>query len=133
MIDQVEERFVASNWLLYPSTLIVRRCAFSEVGFFNVDLASGEDTEFMMRLLNEYSLGVVERPLVRYRLHDRNTHKDKALLALNMRRFVTLMATAPDRYPPARGACCRERSLRILLRYGQLRYRQLRFWPDRLP
>jgi glycosyltransferase involved in cell wall biosynthesis len=58
------------------STPLVRRSAFSAVGGFDEELSPCEDTDLAWRLALACEVDVVEEPLVRYRLHATNAHRD---------------------------------------------------------
>lgn len=87
------------KWVLLPSTVLIRRNILDDVGEFNEDLHCVEDYEFFMRILAHYPLAVVNNVLMRYRLHQGNTHRDIALMRTNLLRYFDIVTTSPERYP----------------------------------
>lgn len=60
---------------LFPSPLsatMFRASAFREIGHFDKALLRAEDRDFMYRLLKKYDLRHLNRPVFRYRIHDKN-------------------------------------------------------------
>lgn len=57
--------------ILVPSTAMLRRSVWDAVGGFDPELRTAEDIDLQLRIAAEYSIGLVEEPLVRYlRGHD---------------------------------------------------------------
>jgi glycosyltransferase involved in cell wall biosynthesis len=70
-----EEHFAgrAYSWVI-PSALAARRESFEVIGVFNTELAIGEDLDWMFRARDAgLKAAIVKEPLVRYRVHGRNT------------------------------------------------------------
>ena len=99
-LGRVTEDFVRSGCVLLPSTLLVRRSVFASVGLFARRLRGYEDYEFLLRVLAVHPLGIVEQPLVTYRLHAANLHEDLDVMWVNARRFERLVRANPMHYPP---------------------------------
>lgn len=55
------------NYIIYP--LIKREC-FNKVGTFNKDLHHSEDYEMWLRILKEYNITFVNKPLAYYHFHN---------------------------------------------------------------
>jgi glycosyltransferase involved in cell wall biosynthesis len=110
-LPRVEHQFFESGWVPLPSTVIVRREAFDTVGLFNEYLHAMEDFEYFSRILARYPLGVVEQPLVRYRLHETNLHFNLPLMQANQLKYFELVIASPQAYPTgAAGAAARGRA-----------------------
>ena len=62
-------------------TVILRRACLERVGGFDESLQIGQDTDLWLRIALEFPFAVVNRPLVRRRLHDANVTRDGRLLA----------------------------------------------------
>lgn len=60
----------------FPSTLLVRRPVFDEVGLFNEGLVILEDWEFAIRLARFVNFGNLDLPLTKYRVHPGNRSRD---------------------------------------------------------
>ena len=56
-------------------TIVVRREIF-EVGGYDTNLRNGEDWEFCFRVAKQAKVGFVAEPLVNYRMHGANSHKN---------------------------------------------------------
>jgi glycosyltransferase involved in cell wall biosynthesis len=61
-------------------TVILRRACLDAVGRFDETLPIGQDTDLWLRIVLEFPFAVVNRPLVRRRLHAGNTTKNQRLL-----------------------------------------------------
>lgn len=57
------------NFIL-PSTVILKKKALSNVGYFNEKYRVAEETEFFLRFAKYYEMAFIEHPLVYYRLPD---------------------------------------------------------------
>lgn len=84
-----------------PSALLVRARVFEKIGYFDEHLKSGEDWDWLMRLVRITDFGFVNRPLVRqHRLPDA-THRvmreaDKLGIIQLLSRERARAATDPD-------------------------------------
>jgi glycosyltransferase involved in cell wall biosynthesis len=56
------------NWI-GCSTVLVRRHCFDVAGYFDEELASGEDYDMWLRISKEFSFEYIIEPLVSYRVH----------------------------------------------------------------
>jgi glycosyltransferase involved in cell wall biosynthesis len=92
--------FGEAGMFLYPSCVMVRRDVLLGVGLFAADLDISEDVECFLRVLARTPLAVVERPLVTYRIHDKNTSSDQLRMTLGAIAMTRRILAAPDRYPP---------------------------------
>ena len=50
-------------------TTVMRRKVFDEVGYFDESLPCCEDYDMFVRMLQRFSIGIINEPLVRYRVH----------------------------------------------------------------
>lgn len=66
---------LAGNFLRTTSNLFCRREVFAEIGPFE-NLRYAHDYDFFLRLCLRRRVRVIERPLLRYRVHARNTLKE---------------------------------------------------------
>ena len=63
-----------------PSTLVVRKKIFEQVGYFNSKYRRGEDTEWLTRARNAgISMAVIPETLLLRRMHDHNLSLGKAV------------------------------------------------------
>lgn len=85
--------------VFFPSALMVRRDLVISIGLFNEALWPVEDIDFFLRLLARSPLAFVERPLMRYRLHENNTSRDELKMLLAFFKFIRYMRDNPSLYP----------------------------------
>jgi len=101
---RIDEDFWGVGDFLVPSAVLVRRETILMVGLFDEDLRFSEDIECFTRVLARSALVVVERPLMRYRLHAGNHSKNELEMTLCAIRITERMLHAPHEYPPGAGA-----------------------------
>lgn len=99
---------VLNRFEIAPQAVIVRRDVFESAGFFDEQLVFLQDIEFFARALRDYSLVMVEEPLVYRRIradsHSANTEeKWKAYFSI-----VDRMLKHPEHYAPLAGEQHRE-------------------------
>ena len=94
--------------LLHPSgsTMLVSRAALERVGYFDEELSGAEDWDLTYRIAKSFRIGFVSTPLVTYREHTTNVHRnipymERALLRAFEKAFA---AGAPDLAPLERRA-----------------------------
>jgi glycosyltransferase involved in cell wall biosynthesis len=65
-----------------PQTVLVRRQAFTDVGYFDESLLTHDDWDMFVRIIQRYSIEIMDVPLARLRRHGDNmsTNMDKMLL-----------------------------------------------------
>lgn len=83
-----------------PSTALFRRDVSIAAGLFDETLQFYEDYECFLRILAHHPFVIVERPLVRYRMHDRNTSHNRAESNLTFIKLIDLLNQYPEKYPP---------------------------------
>jgi glycosyltransferase involved in cell wall biosynthesis len=71
--------------------VLVRKGCFAEVGLFNTRLRAAEDVEMWIRIARRFSVGVIDMPLWRYRLHGNNTHQNVELMDANVARKLDIL------------------------------------------
>ena len=69
-------QMVEYNLVRCGSTPLVRRRCFEEVGTFDESFRFSEDWEMWIRITARYQFAVVKEPLVAYRQHENNKHKN---------------------------------------------------------
>lgn len=77
------------------STLCLRTDTMRSLGGFREDLAIVEDLDFGMRLRSLGQVGQLREPLVRYRLHPHQSHRDFAVLARNLEHLARTSDVLP--------------------------------------
>jgi hypothetical protein len=66
---QIIEGMVFSDENLNPSTLLIHRTAFDEVGVFDPKLPTAEDRQWLLRYLTRFDIVVIDKPLTNYTQH----------------------------------------------------------------
>ncbi len=97
--ESLRTTFLKGNFIA-PSTFLGRRKLLLDVGLFDATLTHLEDRELWLRLLAVTAMAVVERPLMRSRIHDSNLSSDHLKMALAALVVADRIFTHPDRYPP---------------------------------
>ncbi len=73
-----------------PSTLVVRKIVFEQIGNFSIDYRAGEDTEWLCRAKDgDISIGIIPKTLTFRRYHGSNLSWEMAA-TIASRRFRTL-------------------------------------------
>jgi glycosyltransferase involved in cell wall biosynthesis len=85
--------------LVKPSTVLVRRDLLEDVGLFDSTFGHAEDRELGLRLLARTDALVVERPLVRYRVHAGAASADPLEMTLGAITVGDRVLANPARYP----------------------------------
>lgn len=99
--ESLRRQFLKGNFIA-PSTVLVRRDLLLQVSLFDTTLKRLEDRELWLRLLAVSRAAVVERPLMRSRLHDSNMSHDALEMVLGALMVTDRVFASPGKYP--RGA-----------------------------
>lgn len=67
---KVYENLILNNFIGSTSFPLIRKAVLEELGGFNVNMPAAQDFEMWLRIAKEYEVGYVEKPLVRYYVHD---------------------------------------------------------------
>ncbi len=70
------------------SSSLIRRECFERVGFFDEEIWIGEDWNLWLRIAKNYEVKFVEEPLIKYRVHGNNLHRDMTKIEDSMRKNV---------------------------------------------
>lgn len=70
------------------SNSLIRRECFERVGLFDENLWIGEDWNLWLRIAKQYEVRFVEEPLIKYRIHGNNLHKDLTKAEDSMKKNV---------------------------------------------
>lgn len=93
------QQFLKGNFIA-PSTMLVRRDLLLQIGLFDPALSHMEDRDCWLRLLTVATVAVVERPLVRVRIHESNLTHDKFRTNVAGILLTERILASPTRYPP---------------------------------
>lgn len=96
------------RFYLQTSRVMLRREVFSSVGLFDEGLLYGQTLEFFARVLRQYPLGFVERPLVYQRIHSANHTRNIEDYWAAYISITDRMLKNPDLYPAGAGKAHRE-------------------------
>ncbi len=66
---------LAGNFLVTTSNLFCRKNVFDAIGYFS-DLRYAHDYDFFLRLCYDHKVYLIEKPLLKYRVHSLNTVKE---------------------------------------------------------
>lgn len=95
----VQDDFFEAGNFLFPSAVMVRRDAIIKAGLFDETMRHAEDRECFLRVLSKWPLLVVEKPLMRYRLHSGNASNDDLKMALGALMMAEKICANSQRYP----------------------------------
>jgi glycosyltransferase involved in cell wall biosynthesis len=67
--------FLAHGLFTVPTT-VMRRCVLDQIGYFDESLSNAEDFEILIRTLYKFSPGIINLPLLKYRIHGNNLSRN---------------------------------------------------------
>jgi len=97
--ESLRRQFLEGNFIA-PSTMLVRRDLLLQIGLFDTALSHLEDRDCWLRLLAVSTMAVVERPLVRTRIHEANLTHDKFRTHVAGTLLTERILANPTKYPP---------------------------------
>lgn len=74
-----EDLLLENSNFIPLSTVVIRRDAFKEVGYFKKEFKIGEEYELFLRAADKYMFDYVDEPLAIYRIHENNFSVRKEL------------------------------------------------------
>jgi glycosyltransferase involved in cell wall biosynthesis len=116
--ESLRKIFLKGNFIL-PSTFLCRRDRLFEVGLFDSTLSHVEDRELYLRLLRIAKVAVVERSLLRRRIHGSNWSNDKLKMDMGVATIADLVVAAPEKYYPSAVEYYRKERSNICLNTGR--------------
>jgi glycosyltransferase involved in cell wall biosynthesis len=75
-----------------PTTVLLRKSALQDVGFFDESLRQAVDSEMWFRILTKYKCGFVDKYLSTYRVHDRQASQDNVDAGIIQDDYCAVMA-----------------------------------------
>jgi glycosyltransferase involved in cell wall biosynthesis len=117
-LKSLGEQLVEGSFLA-PSTLLVRRDLLLQVGLFDPTVWGREDIDCMLRLSAVCPMAVVERPLMRSRVHASNLTQDGYRMAVAGIVLTERILESPGKYPPGTAEQYRRRWPRWELNAGR--------------
>ena len=74
-----EDLLLESSNFIPLSTVVMRRDAFKEIGYFKKEFRIGEEYELFLRAADKYRFDYIDEPLAAYRIHENNFSGRKEL------------------------------------------------------
>jgi glycosyltransferase involved in cell wall biosynthesis len=93
------DELAMTGWFLMPSASMARRDVLVQAGAFDVRTRRWEDTGCFLRVLKYGALVFVQRPLIKWVVHESNSHKDGMAMLHGFFALHDLMRRAPEAYP----------------------------------
>jgi glycosyltransferase involved in cell wall biosynthesis len=122
--ENIKERILLGNGLIHTSTVFTRKDLFNELGFFDVNLTRGIDSDFYRRaILNGYDVVFMEDVLVRYdetssnRITEVDSVQKRIKVIQNIEYTLKKFESHFKQYPKARS-----------LRYSQIAHQSLKIY-----
>ncbi len=124
------EQIIEGSFLA-PSTLLVRRDLLLQVGLFDPTVWGREDTDCVLRLSAVCPMAVVERPLMRSRVHESNLTQDGYRMAVAGIALTERILESPAKYPPGAAEQYRKQWPRWELNAGRFAEERGEVWRAR--
>lgn len=71
-----------------PACMSIKKECFDKVGLYDTSLNGVEDKDLWIRILSEYDVCYTEKPLVLYRVHGQNAHKNVMLMKSSQQKLL---------------------------------------------
>jgi glycosyltransferase involved in cell wall biosynthesis len=100
-VEGAEGRILVAHALLREktvrtgSTALVRRECFDRLGLFDVGLSTSADWDMWRRIAGSYEVAMVRRPLLKYRVHGAQMHRNLDVFERDVLRAVGSMFADP--------------------------------------
>lgn len=83
-LNLIGEKYSLSyNFIGEPVTALFSKKIFNEVGEFSTELKQILDLEYWLRVLEKYPIGLINKKLIRFRIHDEQTSSLNSISAVN--------------------------------------------------
>jgi glycosyltransferase involved in cell wall biosynthesis len=99
-IPQAQGAFLIDRMTYNSPTMLIRRELLLSVGLFDEQVRYVEGVECYLRVIARCPIVLVELPLVRQRLHERNTSANSIEMRLSWIKMVDRLSAEPEKYPP---------------------------------
>src|SRR6185295_17668581 len=116
---EVEYEHLLNRMWDKPSSLMVRRNLLLSIGGFDERFRQNEDLNCFLRLVAHCPFVIVERTVVRRRIHERNA-SDYSEAALSFLQIVEQINAQPEMYPSGAAEAYREEAWRVMVQVGRL-------------
>ena len=99
-VPQAQGAFLIDRMTYNSPTMLIRRDLLLSVGLFDEQVRYVEGVECYLRVIARCPIVLVELPLVRQRLHERNTSANSVEMRLSWIKMVDRLSTEAEKYPP---------------------------------
>jgi glycosyl transferase family 2 len=99
-IAQPQGAFLIDRMTYNSPAMLIRRELLLSVGLFDEQVRYVEGVECYLRVMAQCPIVLVELPLVRQRLHERNTSANSVGMRLSWIKMVDRLSAEPEKYPP---------------------------------
>lgn len=99
-IPQAQGAFLSDRMTYNSPTMLIRRELLLSVGLFDEQVRYVEGVECYLRVIARCPIVLVELPLARQRLHERNTSANSVEMRLSWIKMVDRLSAEPEKYPP---------------------------------
>lgn len=99
-IPEAQGAFLIDRMTYNSPTMLIRRELLLSVGLFDEQVRYVEGVECYLRVIARCPIILVELPLARQRLHERNTSADSVEMRLSWINLVDRLRAEPEKYPP---------------------------------
>jgi glycosyltransferase involved in cell wall biosynthesis len=99
-IPQAQGAFLIDRMTYNSPTMLIRRELLLSVGLFDEQVRYVEGVECYLRVIARCPIVLVELPLARQRLHERNTSANSVEMRLSWIKMVDRLRAEPEKYPP---------------------------------
>ena len=99
-IPQARGAFLIDRMTYNSPTMLIRRELLLSVGLFDEQVRYVEGVECYLRVMARCPIVLIELPLVRQRLHERNTSANSVEMRLSWIKMVDRLSAEPEKYPP---------------------------------
>ncbi len=86
--NYLKDELFVRNFIGPPVCMLIRKDVLNHVGLFDTNLNGVEDKDLWFRILNKYDLKFSEKPLIKYRIHSNNAHKNVPFMKASQKGFI---------------------------------------------
>jgi len=97
----IYEDLLGKNHVGAPSTLLIRKECFHQVGLFDDLLNAQQDWDMWIRIAKYYRFALIKIPLVKYRLHSNQLSKNLGVKIITANRILVKYANELEKRPRA--------------------------------
>ncbi len=94
--DGMVFRYVFQHHGIVTSTMVVKKCVFDKIGLLDENLPIGDDTDIILRIAKSFQIGFIEKPLVKYRMHNMNISKHADTHLYHLKAVEKVLKADPD-------------------------------------